>query len=228
MQLLIILCIFALYRVSEVSCQEKPASNGVENDSDDEIMYEQESCVSCVGQGCVFCKADDFFDHPSVCVCEEMNGFFESCSDYSFGAKAIESNFGCQGTGALNNNNKGTGALTGVIIGVAVAFLLIIGCTFLKCCNRNSSQPTTSNDANQNDFGTNSTPGAASFVGAGGVGTLFTSSAIPATTVHNATPAPSAPEMDIHVPFATPVQGNAISSNTDPPQSTFDALQNKL
>ena len=217
MQLLIILCIFALYRVSEVSCQEKPASNGVENDIDDEMMYDNESCVSCVGQGCVFCKGDDFFDNPSVCVCEEMNGFFGSCSDYSFGAKAIKSNFGCQGTGAL----------IGVIIGVAVAFLLIVGCTF-KFCNRNSSQPTKSNDANQNDFGTNSTPGAASFVGAGGVGTLFTSSAIPATTVHNATPAPSAPEMDIHVPFATPVQGNAISSNTDPPQSTFDALQNKL
>ena len=225
MQLLIILCIFALYRVSEVSCQEKTASNGVENDIDDEIMYEQESCVSCVGQGCVFCY--DVRDISSKCVCEEMNGFFGSCSDYSFGLKTIESNFGCQGTGALNNNNKGTGARTGVIIGVAVAFLLIIGCTFFKCCNRNSSQPTTSNDANQNDFGTNST-GAASFVGAGGVGTLFTSSAIPATTVHNATPAPSAPDMDIHVPIATPVQGNEISSNTDPPQSTFDALQNKL
>ena len=120
-----------------------------------------------------------------------------------------------QVTGLDNHFGK---FVIGIVVIVAVVLLccfITVCCCCFGCC-----------------FSENSTPGAASTAGAGGVGSLFTQnpgqSAIPATTVHNATPAPSEPEMDIHVPFATPVQSHIISSNIDHPPSTFDALQNKL
>ena len=86
--------------------------------------FNKGECMTCVEQECTYCKGEEFFDNPSVCVCEEFTGFFGSCSDHTFGGHPLTSKLDC-----TFNSTQGE-VILAVIIVISIAVVLIFGFFF--------------------------------------------------------------------------------------------------
>ncbi|GFH44404.1 predicted protein [Chaetoceros tenuissimus] len=89
--------------------------------------FSKGDCMTCVKQGCTYCKGEEFFENPSICVCEEFTGFFGSCSDHTFGGHHLTSKLDC-----TFNSTQGEKILA-VIVTVSILVVLCLGCCCFFC-----------------------------------------------------------------------------------------------
>jgi len=94
------------------------------------LCYADPSCNECIDRGCTYCKGNDFFDNPSVCICGEYSsGFFGGCDDHSFGSEELSSSLDC------SFNRPNGGAILAVII---VVCILVCGCCVYANSQKNA------------------------------------------------------------------------------------------
>jgi hypothetical protein len=154
-----------------------------------------QSCEDCVAQGCTYCLGEEFFDNDSVCVCEDFNGFFGGCDDFSFGATPLTSKWDCQFS---SSNGE-------LILGVAIAVPILICCccSFVAYCvyksrqQRPPSQPMNATPAYPSNTGYYSTGGTS-----------------PATTMPTAVP--NTPAASVPYAYAQTTTTNAPPPATNP------------
>ena len=100
------------------------------------MANEKQECKACVADGCTYCRSDKFFENPSVCACDLDSGFFESCDDYSFGSKPLDSNLDC------TFNTHLSWLVLIAILGGAGGTLFC--CIFCCCCIRSLKKSSSS------------------------------------------------------------------------------------
>jgi len=110
-------------------------------------------CKACISLECTYCKGNTFFDNPSVCVCEGLNdGFFESCSDHSFGSDPLDTKWDCQFNSPWGNR---------ILIVIIVASIVGGSCLLAGCLrllfSKSSTGDSTPPKQNQNQSSYNQT-----------------------------------------------------------------------
>jgi len=134
-------------------------------------IFNKDECLACVEQvqsdgesRCTYCKGSEFFDNPTVCVCNDITaGFFGTCSDHTFGGDELTSKWDCQfGT---SNGSTLIVVIPSVVAGV-LSFLLGMF-VYCKCRQRR-------NGDKSNTAGTTASAFAPTHNAAGGTGVFAT------------------------------------------------------
>ena len=193
---------------------------------------EKEECLSCYanGESCTYCRGNDFFDNPSVCVCGDLtDGFFGDCSDHTFGGEE----WNCSERSAVSTPI--------LVAAVAVSIFFLICC--MKRVSKNGGGCGASTTATA--AATASSPGFTPTTATAATAATATSAAsgveIPTSALN---PPPTAPwfssdepaastpttgaggnDSEIYIPVATVVPSSTTGEGRP---STFDTLNAKL
>ena len=114
--------------------------------NDDDYSERYLSCADCTAQGCTYCKGEDFFNNPNLCICGDLSGgFFQGCSDFTFGADELTSKLDC-----TFGREDGEAMLAIVVIIPSFFLCVCVGCWYshrrVRLSAQSNTEPTTNQD----------------------------------------------------------------------------------
>jgi hypothetical protein len=194
-------------------------------------VFDKDECMVCVKQDCTYCRGSDFFDNPSVCHCEEFDGTFGSCDDYSFGSDPYTKKSECTSDGRRVS-------MTLIIILVttipSILIIFFIFCT--NCCRKGKTNDLSSTAAaNADAFARAQAAHATVFPSAFVTSNTFTGAHPTANTTTFSNVPPFQPSTaNVSVPFAHPsappigyrpsATDTSLERKIDGSNSIFDTL----
>ncbi len=108
-------------------------------------IFDRGTCLTCVEEGCTYCKGSTFFTSPDpgVCECSDLSEtFFGDCRSVSFGGSNLKGKWDCRFSNSLGNV---------LIVVLPMVFILLLICIWKYRQNhQNELKNTPSSPGNSN------------------------------------------------------------------------------